>query len=94
MGIQAINGGILELPLLTEFRVEAGCGEQLIVSSGERSVGGRSSLVSLPALESLTYLAQNFCTGFNIVAHKAGVSVIATMTDRIIAEMMVMENCR
>ena len=35
-----------------------------------------------------------FCSGFNIVAHRAGVSTIATSTDRAIADTIVAENCR
>ncbi|MNF09500.1 hypothetical protein D3C80_2101790 [compost metagenome] len=33
-------------------------------------------------------------TGLRMVAHKAGVKISATTTDRAIAETMVIENCR
>ena len=47
-----------------------------------------------PAEEAAAGPCEPFSTGSSSVAHSAGVSVSATMTDSIIAETMVIENWR
>ena len=69
MGLVATNGGTLEFPLLTEFRIRTGCGDVFISANGVRFQDGRRSSISLPALEHIEYSPSfPFCTGFLVFA--------------------------
>ncbi|MBX3177961.1 MAG: PASTA domain-containing protein [Candidatus Hydrogenedentes bacterium] len=71
--LTANSGGWIELPALTEFFFDAGCGDQIVLSSGVHAADGAPSLVSLPVLEEIAFLVPPYCGGFTIWATAGGV---------------------
>jgi hypothetical protein len=80
----AATGAALELPALTEFYFDQSCGEQIIGSSGVRVSDSLPSLVSLPILEELTFLAPNGCVGFSIYASSGGAIDLSALTSVVV----------
>jgi hypothetical protein len=76
----AATGASLVLPQVTGFTFDVSCGEQIIGSSGVGASGGAPSLVSLPSLESMSFLSPNGCVGFLVSATTGAAVNLSTLT--------------
>jgi hypothetical protein len=78
----AATGASLVLPQVNSFTFDVSCGEQIIGSSGVRASDSEPSLVSLPSLESMSFLSPNGCVGF-LIAATSGAEVNLSLLDTI-----------